>query len=183
MNFLFGEDAHIGAQLQNLASKDGALAVIQGWRDDDELHFIKTHEVPLDDSPAIYFTRHGLDACIALSHFWNIPLTFTITGQRCSFGTYSAFYHIWQPFVRPHTFFMRYEELEADADAVADRMGKFIGMEPKKKFQNRFDECKGRYKLFRDREGCRETEPISDHDRALFWKCHGQAMRELGYVA
>ncbi len=148
----------------------------------EDLHVIKTHDMPLDNNPAIFVVRHGLESCMALSHFWEVPIKQIIAGHGGRFGSWSGFYYAWEPIVRPYTLVVKYEELEADADEVARRLGEFFVREPKKLFENKFEEAKEAYpQLFNDREGCSYGKISPDANR-LFWRCHGQAMRELGYA-
>ncbi len=36
---------------------------------DAEIHFVKTHQLPGDNSPAIYLVRDGRDACVSYAHY------------------------------------------------------------------------------------------------------------------
>ena len=56
-----------------------------------DLHFIKTHELPDDGSPAILLVRDGRDAMVSFTHFiqdygvvrWSLMTASTPTGSNC----------------------------------------------------------------------------------------------------
>lgn len=172
--FLFGEQAATFA-------KEWDSEKYNELKDSDDLHIIKTHDMPIDCNPTIFVVRDGLEASVALSHFWKIPVKNVISGHG-RFGSWSGFYYAWEPIVRPYTLIVKYEELEADANAVAVRLGEFLARKPQKLFENKFEEAKDQFpKLFNDREGCSDCTITADENR-LFWRCHGLAMRELGYA-
>lgn len=172
--FLFGEQAGTFA-------KEWDSEKYNELNESDELHVIKTHDMPIDCNPTIFVVRHGLESCTALSHFWKVPVKQIIAGHG-RFGSWSGFYYTWEPIVRPYTLIVKYEELEADANAVAIRLGEFLARKPQKLFENKFEKAKEQFpKLFNDREGCSAGKITADENR-LFWRCHGQAMRELGYA-
>jgi len=174
LKFMFGGQAATFAEEWN-SDKYNEL------NESDELHIIKTHDMPIDCNPTIFVVRHGLDSCIALSHFWKVPVKHIIAGHD-RFGSWSGFYYLWEPIVRPYTIIVKYEELEAGADDVASRLGEFLAHKPKKLFENTFEKAKEHFpRLFNDREGCSVGKITADENR-LFWRCHGGAMRELGYA-
>jgi len=174
LEFLFGEQAGTFAQEWN-SERYNEL------NGSEEIHIIKTHNLPIDNNPTIFIARNGLESCTALSHFWKVPLKQIIVGQGW-FGGWSGFYYAWEPIVRPYTLIVKYEELERDANAVAERLGTFFAIKPKKLFENKFEEAREHFpRLFNDREGC-STGKITPDENRLFWRCHGQAMRELGYA-
>ena len=64
---LYGDDpAHVVWQAAAADSDAEALAKL---RASNKLCFVKTHELPSDDSPAILLVRDGRDAMISFAHF------------------------------------------------------------------------------------------------------------------
>lgn len=66
-----------GQQTQSLYRDDPACVFLNGnaqdalnrMRKSSRLHFVKTHELPDDESPAILLTRDGRDAMVSYAHF------------------------------------------------------------------------------------------------------------------
>lgn len=63
---LYGQEALSLYEDDPSAVDPGSLADL---RKDPRLYFIKTHEAPDDDSPAILLTRDGRDAMVSYAHF------------------------------------------------------------------------------------------------------------------
>lgn len=63
---LYGDDpAHVSSELE-AGPNEAALERLQA---SPKLHFIKTHELPSDDSPAILIVRDGRDAMVSFAHY------------------------------------------------------------------------------------------------------------------
>jgi hypothetical protein len=69
-----------------------------------------------------------------------------------------------------------------DPNRVArEQIAPMFGMEPKADFVDTFEENKAEYpQLFQDPGECWQNE-MSTSDLELFWKCHGDVMKLLGY--
>ncbi len=91
---------------------------------------VKTHELPNDNSPAIYVIRDGRAACVSLWKFYscNIPLEAIIEGQH-AFGTWSNHVVSWDPWNRANTLLLKYEQLLNDYPSVLKDIGEFLHKE------------------------------------------------------
>lgn len=159
-----------------------AQSAYRYMREHPDVFFIKTHELPDDDSPAIFLIRDGRDAIASLSHFYWIPMSFAITGQACRFGSWSHYWHAWDPENRPQTQVMRYCDMVTDPNGlVLPALEAFLQMLPVKPYVDDFAEKQKQYPyLFNDRIGAWK-QSMTDRDLSLFDKCHGELNRRLGY--
>lgn len=147
----------------------------------NEAFVLKTHELPLDDCPAIFVYRDGRDAVVALSNFWTLPLRNSICGIGCAFGTWSSYYYGWNPKQRPNTLMVKYEDMVLQPNDVAQDISNFFGFKQKHDYIDDFEEKKKEYPyLFKDRIGGWKKR-LKDDDLDLFWTYHGSVMKELGY--
>ncbi|MEM9271893.1 MAG: TIGR03032 family protein [Cyanobacteria bacterium P01_F01_bin.143] len=113
---------------------------------DGKLHFppnslrlLKTHEYPTGAEPAIYIVRNGYAASASLHKFkqHTQSLETIITGQN-EFGTWSDHLNAWQPWQRPNTLLLKYEEIIANFGDVLEKLSKFLQRDIlKRKFPNR----------------------------------------------
>lgn len=174
LEFLFGaEMVEFGATW--------SLQKYKQCRDDDKVWFIKTHEAPMDYSPAIWITRDGRDACVALSHFWKLPVADIILAQWSHFTDWSNYYRAWMPYQRNDTVVITYEQMVRQPDTVAAAIAPLVGLEPKRKFVNPFEKCQASWPhFFKHQIGCHKDR-LKGPALSLFWRCHGEIMRELGY--
>ena len=89
---------------------------------------IKTHEAPANDSPAIYIVRDGKAATLSLCQYYpETPLEIVI-GGRHRFGTWSNHLQLWQPWQRPDTLLLRYEDLVDDLPGSLEKISSFLGV-------------------------------------------------------
>lgn len=88
---------------------------------------IKTHEPPKDNNPAIYVIRDGRAACVSLWKFYNenIPIEAVIEGQH-RFGTWSNHVMAWDPWKRPNTLLLKYEQLRNDLPNTLKSISEFL---------------------------------------------------------
>jgi hypothetical protein len=95
-----------------------------------DIALIKTHELPSDDSPAIYVVRDGRAACVSLQQFYadTLSLESVIEGKH-RFGTWSAHLESWHPWDRPNTLLLRYEDLTQNLPKVIQDISAFIKRE------------------------------------------------------
>ena len=112
---------------------DGTIPFAPG-----DLPLIKTHERPDpgDLSPAIYVVRDGRAASMS---FWSydgrgVSLDRIVTGRvrqgSTRIGTWSNHILSWQPWSRPNTILVKYEDLVAHLPGVVDRLSRFLGRQP-----------------------------------------------------
>jgi hypothetical protein len=143
--------------------------------------FVKTHELPLDDCPAIFVYRDGRDAVTSLSNFWKMPIENAICGINCPFGTWSSYYHGWNPKDRQNTLMVRFEDMVNTPNAVAKSISEFLNIDQKHPYIDDFDQKKKEYPfLFKDRIGTYKRR-FNDEITDLFWRYHDRVMEELGY--
>ena len=95
----------------------------------DKPALVKTHLLPSDSRPAIYVVRDGRAATVS---FWEFrqrrsPLRDIIAGTP-PFGTWANHVAAWQPWERPHTLLLRYEDMLADRHEVIERLGAFLNL-------------------------------------------------------
>lgn len=163
----------------------------------DQNYFIKTHDLPDDDNPAIYLVRDGRDALISHTHFTlehdrkvanPSPDLFRDTLHALietdsSFGGWSGNVRAWAARSAP-TAIVKFEDLISDPQASVCEAMAHIGFQPP---ENRlepltFGELNRTYPQFfrRGKVGAwRDEMPRDLH--ALFWRRHGQTMRQFGY--
>lgn len=94
-------------------------------------HLVKTHEPPRDRGRAIYVVRDARAASVSLWRFYGkaLPLEAVIEGRH-RFGTWSAHLRAWQPWQRPGTLLLRYEELAGDLAPLLPKLSAFLGRPP-----------------------------------------------------
>lgn len=88
---------------------------------------VKTHEVTKDNNASIYIIRDGRAACVSLWKFYNksLPLIDVIEGRHM-FGTWSHHVLSWEPWNRPNTLLLKYEELRDDLPGALKSISQFL---------------------------------------------------------
>lgn len=88
---------------------------------------IKTHEPPPDSNPAIYIVRDGRAACASLWDFYdrNYPLEACFT-RHPLWGSWSEHLVAWEPYQRPHTLLLHYEEMLGDHKNTLKKLSTFL---------------------------------------------------------
>ena len=153
-------------------------------RQSKKLFLIKTHEAPVDDSPAIYVQRDGRDAVVSLSHFWpDHTLHDLITAQYIRFMDWSTMYRAWHPQDRPNTLYLKFDEIINEPEETAfqietafewDRIGEFT--------DTTFADGKENFpRLYNDRFNVWQKELVGAN-LELFNRLHGDVMKECGYA-
>ncbi|MCH8853876.1 MAG: sulfotransferase domain-containing protein [Planctomycetes bacterium] len=154
--------------------------------------FVKSHEPPLRDWPAIYVVRDGREACVSYRHYLRQsgkcevgpPLKWIIEGHPSTwFGTWSDHLRAWQPRTRPNMLLLRYEDMVGDPAGVVAALGGFLSREQTGNTLPTFASLKNDVPWF-FRSGTNvtwKTEMVGD-DLDLFWQIHGDTMREYGYT-
>jgi hypothetical protein len=169
-------------------------------------HFVKTHELPCDDNPAVYLARDGRDALVSYAHYaesfygpfsWRhrVRKLLGLSNYPYILGDLITSFDItpaaWSDHVRQWThrrgltFTVRYEDLLEDPAAWVDRALKAIGYDVRRSRNAdlpSFEELHERWpKFFRRGETASWRDEMTDELHELFWQHHGDAMRELGY--
>jgi hypothetical protein len=96
------------------------------------LPFMKTHAKHDDSNPAIYVVRDGREACVSMYHFYHreISLDAIIAGKSIfGFGTWSAHLEAWQPWGRPNTLLLKYEDMVSNLEETLQAVSLFLGKE------------------------------------------------------
>jgi hypothetical protein len=166
----------------------------QQLRQSAELHLLKTHHYPPDDSPALYMLRDGRDALVSYTHYlkarWPRAATMTfdqvleqlILGQL-GFGDWSAHILAWQH-RSATTAFVRYEDgLTRPFETLAAALTTLGMARPAMGTPPDFNEYRQRWpQFFRKGQTGAWREEMSPALQALFWKHHGATMQAWGYA-
>tara|TARA_R110000850_G_scaffold164847_20_gene289884 strand:- start:813 stop:1706 length:894 start_codon:yes stop_codon:yes gene_type:complete len=91
---------------------------------------VKTHERPADEGPAIYVVRDGRAASVSLAAFemGRRSLAQIIEGRN-PYGTWSSHLQSWNPWERPNTLLLRYEDMVADPTETLRQLSEFLKRE------------------------------------------------------
>lgn len=161
---------------------------------------VKTHGLPgTDSNPAVYIVRDGRDALVSYAHFalnytFHIPPADITTEQvrqtirnllreeRSTYGSWAENVKAW--LARPRTHVVKFEELVAQPEAIADRIvaSLGLGLRPITEGVPTFDELNAvNPKFFRKgkRGGWREV--FTPELTELFWRQSRDAMKLAGY--
>jgi hypothetical protein len=89
---------------------------------------IKTHENPADAHPAIYIVRDGRAVCASMWRFYReqYPIEAIVEGQH-RFGTWSSHVASWNPWDRPDTLLVKYENMTDNLRGVLETISLFLG--------------------------------------------------------
>jgi hypothetical protein len=153
------------------------------YKASQKLYIIKTHELPMDNSPAIYIARDGRDACTSLSRYYQIPIENAIVGCNTAFGNYSGHFFCWNPLERTNTIIIKFEEMMEDPEAVMNRLATFLGKNLiKEEFVNNFEMYRNKNPHFFQSTSGKWRQIMNTKQVELFWKCHRRAMKCMNYV-
>jgi sulfotransferase family protein len=154
-----------------------------------ELCLVKTHDPPEDNAKTVYVARNGLAAVISYQHYLHdlqqrtFSLEDIILGKP-RFGSWGYHLDLWQPFDRPNTLFLKYEDLVERPDEQIDKVSEFCGLRPQKTWTNEFDKLHALHPaFFRKGQTGDASADFSEAQRDLFWSLHGDWMQRLGYAA
>ncbi|SMF43097.1 Sulfotransferase domain-containing protein [Azospirillum oryzae] len=154
------------------------------------MNIVKTHGPPQDDSPAIYVVRDPRSAIISQFHYFKShPLTPADFNMQqlidgMSFGgSWSRNLDAWNPLDRPHTLFLRYEEILNKPEHVISLMSDFLGKPAVAAWHNPFE---SQHELlptfFRSASDQANLAEWTAEDLHALWNRHGGWMQKLGYV-
>jgi hypothetical protein len=164
-------------------------------------HFVKTHELPGNDSdPAVYLVRDGRDALVSYAHFSLVfhqsmaPESITqelfrnalrnlILEQRSPFGTWSRNADAW--ISRPNTAVVKYEDLVADPFGTAERAIASLGirLRPVSDTIPTFAELQAvDPNFFRSGSVSGYRNEFPPDLLELFWEHNAKTMLRLGYT-
>lgn len=155
-----------------------------------ETYFVKTHRAPRDNQPAIYVIRDGRSALVSYAKFHREfqpqhgkSLPHLVLGDDY-YGGWSDHYRAWSSRGGAQTLVLRYEDLARASDSLVESLARFIGTSaPPRPWVNPFEEMRNANPAFFRRgklewDGDAAWTPFVDR---LFWRLHGELMRDLGY--
>lgn len=128
------------SRYQNDLGGDRELEEIVGhieWDADNRIRFpkgniplFKTHLRNEEQHPAIYVVRDGRPATVSFWRFFqedfNYSLSEVIEGRRHPFGTWTEHIGSWDPWNRPDTLLLRYEDMVEDLPMALQAISRFI---------------------------------------------------------
>lgn len=172
---------------------------LQRMSEDNNLHLVKTHEMPSDQNKAIYLVRDGRDSLVSLTWF---NLTSREAPQRDipkdQFNTalkeaiMSNVYGGWSENIlawlnRPDPIVVvRFEDLIAQPEETVSKSFEAFGLNKNDEQRNNLPSFEKMHErnpfLFRKGKvgGWKEEMPDDLHN--LFWEIHGKGMDALGYI-
>ncbi len=152
------------------------------------LTFVKTHDLPEDDSKAIYIVRDGRAAIASYHHYLknyargHVPSLAEIIVGAVSFGSWSSHIEAWHPQNRPNTLMLRYEDLCIQPEREIQKISEFIGLPADDGRPLDFRTLSNRFpKFFRQGNNQRNIDEYTADEAALFALCHAEWMEKLGY--
>jgi len=166
---------------------------VEQARSEAELYMVKTHEPPLDESPAIYVVRDGRSATVSFYHYLreiashDVSLRDVILGQTDFLGfkefrSWSENFEAWDPLRRPNTVFLRFEDLIDLKSETFDRLAQAIGKPASTRNLPDFGKLNQIFpKFFRQGSNRSNIGELQGEDYAVFSLMHGQLMKDLGY--
>jgi hypothetical protein len=167
--------------------------------DSNEMHLVKTHEMPQDTRPAIYLVRDGRDALVSLTWFnlanpdepnpqigkeqFQEALKKQILSK--SYGGWSANVLAWSR-RKEQTAILKFEELVSQPEQSIPRVLEeldFKNLASTGKSVPTFDRLhNSNPHLFRKGKVGGWKADMTDELHKLFWKKHGAAMDAIGYM-
>jgi hypothetical protein len=174
---------------------DSAPLLPRGWREaiiSDPAAppvLIKTHDLPPDDSTAIYLARDGRAAIDSYYHYhkqfaFEQPSLTEVIAGACQFGSWSDHYWAWRPRSRPKTLLLTYDDLVSTPGRVVEKLSGFLNMVPATVALPGFNELHQRSPaFFRRGQNADYLQKWSSAQLALFQQLHGAAMEDLGFEA
>lgn len=165
----------------------------------DTYYFVKTHDLPKEDFPAIYLVRDGRDSLVSYAHYtldYDLSVSKAEHAERyyeilrmlieteVHFGNWSRNIHEWTHRSTP-TVFVKYEKLITNPVACCQSAMAHVGYQAPEINQNSVPTFSDLHQQVPDffRKGkvgsWREEMPEDLHQR--FWERHGEIMYKMGY--
>lgn len=162
-------------------------AFLERARSSTELFLVKTHDPVPDADACIYIVR---DARAALVSYEKFQAAFA--GQSCTLPDLisgKVWPGSWQDHVGlflkrdpNNTLILHYEDLASEKPPL-EQIGKFIGVEPLRRFDIKFSDLKAREsRMFGTGHNRSGIQTVEHSHRELFWENCGEMMRALGYA-
>jgi hypothetical protein len=158
----------------------------------EETFFVKTHQAPRDDQPAIYVVRDGRATVLSYHRFhaaFHPDLGQTLAGIVVGddhYGDWTSHYRSWNGrSAGQRVLVLKYEELVHAPPAIVGKVAEYISFKGTvRPWVNPFEELRRRCPEFY-REGRISWTPPPDWTPVidgLFWHLHAPLMQELGYA-
>jgi hypothetical protein len=169
-----------------LAQRMGSVTLDDLNGDESDL-VVKTHEAPLDDSPAIYIVRDGRAAIVSYYHFLRAysdtrPSIGELLEGSIWPGGWSDHFEAWAPLSRPRTLLLRYEDMVLRIERVIEVLAGFLNRRPIASFVQEFDQLhRLEPTLFRVADNARNVGELLPHHLAMYYRLHGDLAWRLGY--
>lgn len=158
------------------------------FRDSEEIHLIKTHDPPEDDSPAIYVVRNGLDAVSSYNRYIQThngsghSLSEVIAGSVGWFPSWGSHLDLWRPDSRANTLIVKFEDMITNATDVIRGVSRFLKREATGCWENKFNTLQEEDpEFFRKGLIGKGENDFSDAELEMFWTLHGDWFERLSY--
>lgn len=124
---IYKNDLHGNRKLEEYVTHVGRWPDKQKQFSENDIPLVKTHAYAKDNNPAIYIIRDGRASCVSMWKFYNgsLSLETIIEGQHC-FGTWSSHVRSWNPWDRPNTLLLEYENMTNNLPAVLYNISDFL---------------------------------------------------------
>lgn len=153
------------------------------------IHFVKTHEPPEDDSPAIYVVRDGMAAIVSNYHYWkdiediNYSTEDLISGKSGPFLSWGSHLDAWDPKNRKNTLILRYEDLVSNPAEQLKKISDFISIPQKAQWSNDFSALnKINPKFFRRGRTAIDQKDLSPAQIRLIRHFHEDWLLAFNYI-
>ena len=192
---LFSQEIH---SIYPEKNKPVNAAELQRMQRDDRIYLVKTHELPIDTSPAIYLVRDGRDSLVSLAWFHltsqNEPHRNIAPGKfkkklqkeinSKAFGGWSGNCLSWTQ--RDYqTVVVRFEDLTSRPENVVGKALEDINVYSQRTERSEpptFEQLQHQNLfLYRKGQSGDWRNQMSEELHELFWQKHGEAMRALDY--
>lgn len=154
----------------------------------EEIHLVKTHDPPEDDSPTIYVVRNGLDAVSSYNQYirthkgTGASLSDVISGSVGWFPSWGRHLDLWRPDFRANTLIVKFEDMIADASNVISEISSFLKREATRDWENKFESLQVEDpEFFRQGLVGKGENDFSEAELEMFWTLHGDWIERLGY--
>ncbi|MEM0980132.1 MAG: glycosyltransferase [Cyanobacteria bacterium P01_H01_bin.58] len=193
-------DAEMSLDRGKLAGHKNLPYSLQEMRDSSEIFFVKTHDLPCDQSPAIYLIRDGRDASLSYLKYirsyekdyaddkTDTQILHTLIAGKDSFGGWSNNVLAWIQRTAP-TVVVRFEYLinhpnpKSVVEYVFQKLELNSFLPDKNENPPSFEELQQAEPTFfsSGQVGKWQTD-MPKETQQLFWECHGYAMHKVGYL-
>lgn len=185
-----GANAHLAAAVGHVAYGGDWDAFYDSATRSREPVFVKTHDPPQDDAPAVCIVRDGRAAAVSWLYKMQAEtprprhsLDDIIEG-RVRFGSWSGHLDAWSIAERPRTLCLQFEALTLDPQPSIARLSRFLGRPQVASFANRRQELQAIAPGFiREGSNAKNIAELNLAQRSRFRELHGRWLDRLGYAS